>query len=61
MRVFGAVVPPLTALMAIFDPKSRAAAPSERKSSVIIRSGTKAYFFRSLRTSFRAACLFRLD
>ena len=25
------------------------------------RSGTKAYFFKSLRISFSAACLFRLD
>ena len=28
---------------------------------MITRSGTKLYFFRSLRINFRAACLFRLD
>jgi hypothetical protein len=33
----------------------------DRKSSVTNRSGTKAYFFKSLRISFSAACLFRLD
>jgi hypothetical protein len=42
-------------------PRSRAATPYDRKSSVIIRSGTKPYFLRSLRISFSAACLFRLD
>jgi hypothetical protein len=61
MRILGAVVFPSTPLVAIFDPELAAAAPQERSSSVIIRSGTKAYFFRSLRISFSAACLFRLD
>jgi len=37
------------------------AALYDRKSSVTNRSGTKAYFFKSLRISFNAACLFRLD
>jgi hypothetical protein len=42
-------------------PRSRAAALYDRKSSVINRPGTKAYFFNSLRISFRAAFLLRLD
>jgi Transposase DDE domain len=42
-------------------PRSRAAAPYDRRSSVTNRSGAKAYFFRSLRISFRAACLLRSD
>src|SRR5271163_5317965 len=42
-------------------PRARAAAPYDRKSSVTNRSGTNAYFLRSLRISFRAACLLRLD
>ena len=42
-------------------PRSRTAALYDRKSSVTNRSGTKAYFFKSLRISFSAACLFRLD
>jgi hypothetical protein len=33
----------------------------DRESSVTNRSGANAYFFRSLRISFRAACLLRLD
>jgi hypothetical protein len=37
--------------VAIFDAE-RAAAPQERNSSVIICSGTKAYFFRSLRIEY---------
>ena len=42
-------------------PSSRTAALYDRKSSVTNRSGTKAYFFRSLRISFNAACLLRVD
>src|SRR5271166_3217441 len=42
-------------------PRSTVAAPYDRKSSVTNRSGTTAYFLRSLRISFNAACLLRLD
>src|SRR5208337_4061613 len=42
-------------------PRSRTAALYDRKSSVTNRSGTKAYFFRSLRISFSVACLLRFD
>jgi hypothetical protein len=42
-------------------PRVRAAASYDRKSSVTYCLGTKAYFFRSLRISLRAACLLRLD
>ena len=42
-------------------PRSRTAALYDRKSSVTNRSGTKAYFFKSLRISLGAACSFRLD
>src|SRR5271165_3429824 len=59
MRILSSVVLPSPALMVAFDP--RAAALYDRKSSVTNRSGTKAYFFRSLRISFNAACLLRLD
>ena len=38
-------------------PRSGAAAAYDRKSSVTNRSGAKGIFFRSLRISFRAACL----
>src|SRR5512139_2929409 len=41
-------------------PRSRAAAPYDRRSSVINRAGTKPHFFNSLRMSFSAACLSRL-
>src|SRR5271165_5371882 len=54
MRILSSVVLPSPALMVAFDP--RAAALYDRKSSVTNRSGTKAYFFRSLRISFNAAC-----
>jgi hypothetical protein len=42
-------------------PRTRTAALYDRKSSVTNRSGTKAYFLKSLRINFNAACLFRLD
>src|SRR5208337_1231863 len=42
-------------------PISRTAALYDRRSSVTNRSGTKAYFLRSLRISFSAACLLRFD
>ena len=42
-------------------PRAWTAALYDRKSSVTNRSGTKAYFLKSLRISFNAACLFRLD
>ena len=42
-------------------PSSRTAALYDRRSSVTNRSGAKAYFFRSLRISFSAACLLRFD
>jgi hypothetical protein len=42
--------------MQAFEAESAGAAPNDDKSSVANRS-TKAYFFRSLRISFRAACL----
>ena len=35
--------------------------PYDRESSVTNRAGAKTYFSRSLRISFRAACLLRLD
>src|ERR1700733_7274758 len=42
-------------------PRTWKAALYDRKSSVTKRSGTKVSFFKSLRISFNAACLFRLD
>ena len=39
-------------------PRTWTAALYDRKSSVTNRSGTKAYFLKSLRISFNAACLF---
>jgi putative transposase len=41
--------------------RERTAAPYDLRSSVIIRSGTMAYFLRSLRISFNAACLFKMQ
>ena len=39
--------------MAALDPQIAGAAPYDRKSSVTIRSGTKAYFFSSFRINFK--------
>ena len=50
MGIFGPIVPPSRA------PMQAAAAPYDDKSFVANRS-TEAYFFRSLRISFRTACL----
>ena len=61
MRILCSVVLPSPALMAPFDQKVSDPALYDRKSSVTSRSGTKAYFFKSLRINFSAACLFRLD
>jgi hypothetical protein len=61
MRILGPIVVRSPAFMAALDPQIAGAAPYDRKSSVTIRSGTKAYFFSSFRINFRAACLLRLD
>jgi hypothetical protein len=61
MRILGPIVPPPAALMQVFDAEIAGRWAYDRKSSVSNRSGAKAYFFRSLRISFRAACLLRLD
>jgi hypothetical protein len=61
MRILCPIVLPSPTLVPAFNPTSRTAALYDCKSSVTNRSGTKAYFFWSLRISFSAACLFRLD
>ena len=61
MRILGPIVLPPAELMQVLDAEIGAAAPYDRKSSVTNRSGAKVYFFRSLRISFRAACLLCLD
>src|SRR5271165_753660 len=61
MRILSSVVLPSPRSCRPSIPRSRAAALYDRKSSVTNRSGTKAYFFRSLRISFSVACLLRFD
>ncbi len=60
MRILSAIVPPSTALIAALDPQSASGGAYERKYSVINRSGTKPYFFKGLRISFRRGVLVSL-
>jgi hypothetical protein len=55
MRILRSIVTPSTAFMRFAIPRSLAAAPYERKSSVTSLSGTKPYFFKSLRINLSAA------
>jgi hypothetical protein len=57
MRILGSVVTPSTAVMATCN--AEIAGCGSIGPEVILLSGTKPYFFKSLRINLSAACLFR--